>query len=95
MGRTEKGGRVLENLNHAKELGTPLTNFATAFKLNVNDLYAARRSCGFWAAKRSDMAKPALLAVEVAPEPKSPDRPCRLTRRSGWTIECASWPAPN
>jgi len=56
MERTEKGGRVLENLNHAKELGTPLTNFATAFKLNVNDLYAARRSCAAAASGRRNGA---------------------------------------
>jgi hypothetical protein len=97
---TEKERQVLEHLNHAKELGTPLTEFATAFHLNVNDLYAGKAQLqrkGFWPAKAAtDTPKPELLAVEVVPEAKLPDAPpCRLTHRSGWTIECTGWPAPD
>ena len=39
---TEKERQMLVHLNHAKELGSPLTEFATAFHLNVNDLYAGK-----------------------------------------------------
>jgi hypothetical protein len=97
---SEKERQVLEHLNHAKELGTPLTEFATAFHLNVNELYAGKAQLarkGFWPAKGAEAAKPDLLAVEVVPELKlrSPDTSCRLTHRSGWTIECTSWPAPD
>lgn len=96
---TEKERQVLEHLNHAKELGSPLTEFATAFHLNVNDLYAGKAQLarkGFWPAKVADAARPELLAVEVVPEKKSTDVSlCRLTHRSGWTIECAGWPAPD
>jgi hypothetical protein len=97
-GLTEKERQVLEHLNHAKELGTPLTEFATAFHLNVNDLYNGKAQLarkGFWPPKGTDAAKPELLAVEVVPEAKSPDTSCRLTHRSGWTIECTVWPAPD
>lgn len=93
---TDKERQVLEHLNHAKELGTPLTEFATAFNLNVQDLYAGKAQLqrkGLWSTKSSNAGKPELLAVEVAPEPKPVDVSCRLTHRSGWTIECAGWPA--
>jgi hypothetical protein len=95
---TEKERQVLEHLNHAKELGTPLTEFATAFHLNVNDLYNGKAQLarkGFWSAKGADATKPELLAVEVVAEPKLTDTSCRLTHRSGWTIECTGWPAPD
>jgi len=95
---TEKERQVLEHLNHAKELGSPLTDFASAFNLNVQDLYAGNAQLtrkGFWPPKAPDAPKPELLAVQVVPETKSPDAPCRLTHRSGWTIECPSWPAPD
>jgi hypothetical protein len=95
---TDKERQVLEHLNHAKERGTPLTEFATAFHLNVQELYAGKAQLsrkGFWPTKGAEAAKPELLAVEVVPEPKSADTSCRMTHRSGWTIECASWPAPD
>jgi hypothetical protein len=96
---TEKERQVLEHLNHAKELGSPLTDFASAFNLNVQDLYAGKAQLqrkGFWPAKGAEVVKPELLAVQVAPEMKPPDAPpCRMMHRSGWTIECTGWPAPD
>jgi hypothetical protein len=94
---TEKDRQLLEHLNHAKELGTPLTEFATAFNLNVQELYAGKAQLqrkGLWSAKSSNTARPELLAVEVVPEPK-PAEPmlCRLTHPSGWKIESTCWPA--
>jgi hypothetical protein len=99
-GLTEKERQMLEHLNHAKDLGTPLTEFATAFNLNVHDLYSGKAQLqrkGLWPAtgKASEAAKPELLAVEVVPEPKVTETLCRLTHPSGWTIESAKWPAPH
>lgn len=90
---------MLEHLNHAKELGTPLTEFATAFHLNVNDLYAGKAQLqrkGFWPAKNADATQPELLAVQVsAPAPAAAESiVCRLKAPSGWVIECGEWPEP-
>jgi len=97
---TEKERQMLEHLNHAKELGTPLTEFATAFHLNVNDLYAGKAQLqrkGFWPAKNVDAAKPELLVVQVsAPAPAAAESSivCRLKAPSGLVIECGAWPEP-
>lgn len=78
---------MLKHLNHAKELGTQLTEFATAFHLNVNDLYDGKAELqrkGFWPAKSAKAAKPELLAVQVS------DLTAAAAARRTGTL-CAGW----
>jgi len=96
---TERQSATLEHLKQAQELGSTVGDYATAFNLNVKDLYNGRSQLqrkGLWPRTRgAHQARPQLLAVQVkepaASEAKS-DWLCRLTGPGGWAIELRSIP---
>jgi hypothetical protein len=93
---TERERGVLEHLKHAQELGSQLTDYATAFNLNVQDLYSGKAQLqrkGFWPTKSAEPAKANLVAVQVIPEATpSAAAVCRVTAPSGWGLEFSQWP---
>ena len=96
---TERQRTTLEHLKQAQELGSSLSNYATAFGLNVKQLYNGRTQLqrkGLWPKVRSaPRARPELLSVQVV-EPAVPkadeDWACRLIGPGGWVMECRHLP---
>lgn len=96
---TERQRTTLEHLKQAQELGSSLSDYATAFGLNVKQLYNGRTQLqrkGLWPKSRSaQRARPELLSVQVV-EPAAPktneDWVCRLIGPGGWVMECRHLP---
>jgi nitrogen fixation protein len=93
---TERERQTLEHLKQAQELGSTLTDFATAFNLNVQDLYSGKAQLqrkGFWPTKSAEPVKTELLAVQVVAQSAGEEaRVCRVTVPNGWTMEFSQWP---
>ena len=94
---TERERQTIEHLRHAQELGSTLSDYATAFSLNVSDIYACKAQLqrkGLWPPKNADGTKSELLAVQVTAPTPAESIVCRLKAPSGWVLECSTWPEP-
>jgi hypothetical protein len=90
---TERELQILDHLEQAQGLDVPLTEYASAYGLDVKDLYAGK----------AQLVKKGLLPSR-SPAPERSDfvpvrvsgvrggSLCRLTHPSGWVIECATLP---
>jgi hypothetical protein len=99
---TERLRATLEHLKQAKELGSTLSDYATAFNLNVKELYNGRTQLqrkGLWPKMRKTRTRePQLLSVEVAaqsgcamPAPMN-EWMFRVIGPGGWAMECRQLP---
>jgi len=96
---TEKEQQVLRHLEQAEELGSTLSDYARAFGVNVQELYAGKAQLQRkgYRSKNTEVAKPELLAVRVI-EPAvdvSEACVCRVAGPGGWVLECRQWPEPS
>ena len=90
---TERELQILDHLDQAQGLDVPLTEYASAYGLDVKDLYNGK----------AQLVKKGLLQSR-APAPERSDfvpvrasssrgsSICRLTNPSGWVIECSALP---
>jgi hypothetical protein len=96
---------TLDHLRNAEELGVSLEYYASAYNLEVKDLYSVKQQLvrkGVIAApvptKSEPPAKPsAFIPVRLVPSaPAAPASPagmaCRLVHPNGWVIECGNVP---
>src|ERR1700730_15206509 len=90
---TERELQILDHLEQAQGLDVPLTENASAFRLDVKDLYIGK----------AQLVKKGLLPSRTPPPERSDFVPvrvnssragsmCRLTHPSGWVIECPALP---
>lgn len=89
---TERERQTLEHLEQAQNLGVALTEYASAYNLDVRDLYAGKASLvkkGILP-RSVPIDKADFIPVRIAP--KSSAVAFRLTHPAGWKIECASLP---
>lgn len=90
---TERELQVLDYLEQAQGLDVPLTEFASAYGLDVKDLYAGKAQLVKKGLLPTRM--PAPERADFVPVRVSPSRgvsACRLVHPSGWVIECAAMP---
>ncbi|MBS0579096.1 MAG: hypothetical protein JSR36_07515 [Proteobacteria bacterium] len=90
---SERERQILGHLEQAQSLGVPLTEYASAYEVDVRDLYAGKAA----------LVKKGILSRAVAVE-KSDFVPvrissrgasaiaCRVSHPSGWMIEVAQLP---
>jgi hypothetical protein len=90
---TERELQILDHLEQAQGLDVPLTEYASAYGLDVKDLYNGK----------AQLVKKGLLPSRT-PAPEQSDfvpvrvtlprggSMCRLTHPSGWTIDCSVLP---
>jgi hypothetical protein len=90
---TERELQILHHLEQAQGLDVPLTEYASAYGLDVKDLYTGK----------AQLVKKGLLPSRPPPPERSDFVPvrvsssrsgsmCRLTHPSGWVIECSALP---
>lgn len=89
---TDRERQVLEHLEQAQSLGVPLTEYASAYDVDVQDLYAGKAQL----VKKGILARPAMAEKrDLVPARISTTRGsavCRLTHSSGWVIEFSALP---
>jgi len=90
---TERELQILDHLEQAQGLDVPLTEYASAYGLDVKDLYNGK----------AQLVKKGLLPSRTPAPERSDFVPvrvslprggsiCRLTHPSGWTIDCSALP---
>jgi hypothetical protein len=94
---TEKDKQILEHLEQAQRLDVPLTEYCSAYGVELKDLYTGKAALvrkGILPAKPATPTEPsAFVAVRVAPGArKAADCVFRLTHPSGWILECGQIP---
>ena len=101
---TEREQQTLEHLQKAQDLGSSLAEYASAFGLEVKELYAMKQQLvrkgvlpptrgKTEEAEKTDKPSP-FVPVRVVPSalPPSSMAMCRLMHPSGWVIECGTFP---
>ena len=90
---TERELQVLDHLEQAQGLDVPLTEYASAYNLDVKDLYAGKAQLvkkGLLPSRTPAPERSDFVPVRVA-SPRNGSM-CRLTHPSGWVIECSTLP---
>jgi hypothetical protein len=89
---SDRERQVLEHLEQAQSLGVPLTEYASAYEVDVRDLYAGKAAL----VKKGILPRATTIEradfVPVRMSSRAAAAACRLTHPSGWTIECAALP---
>jgi hypothetical protein len=84
--------QILDHLKQARSLGVPLTEYASAYDVDVRDLYTGKAAL----LKKGVLARsPAAEKSDFVPvrvTSRAISTACRLSHPSGWSIECASLP---
>ena len=96
---TERESQALQHLQKAQELGSTLTEYCSAFGVEVKELYAIKQQLvrrgvlpGRSKTEAGEPANP-FVPVRIVPSaPASNGVACRLVHPSGWVIECGGFP---
>jgi hypothetical protein len=90
---TERELHVLDHLEQAQRLDVPLTEHASAYGLDVKDLYAGKAQLvkkGLLPSRTPAPERSDFVPVRVSSARSGSQ--CRLTHPSGWVIECSTLP---
>jgi hypothetical protein len=90
---TERELQILNHLEQAQRLDVPLTEYASAYGLDVKDLYNGKAQLvkkGLLPSRTPTPERSDFVPVRVS----TPRRGsmCRMTHPSGWVIECSVLP---
>ena len=85
----------LKHIEHAAERGETLKEYAKRRRMSVGAMYQAKSALmKLGVLARQEQAVVVADFVPVRIEPAAPFVRCRLRHRSGWELECTSWPDP-
>ena len=90
---TERELQILDYLEQAQGLDVSLTEFASAYGLDVKDLYAGKAQLvkkGLLPSRTPAPERGDFVPVRVSSSRSG--SVCRLTHPSGWVIECSALP---
>jgi hypothetical protein len=96
-GLTKRQRYWLKHIERAGERGETLKAYATRHRLSMGALYHAKSQLmkvGAWPRREPKaIAAPEFIAVQME-SPFTVGTVCRLRCRSGWEVECETWPDP-
>jgi len=85
----------LKHIERAAERGDTLKGYAKRRRMSVGAMYQAKSELmRLGVLPKQEQAVVVADFVPVHIEPAAPITRCRLRHRSGWELECASWPDP-
>ena len=90
---TERELQILDHLEQAQSLDVALTEYASAYGLDVKDLYAGKAQLvkkGVLPSRTPAPGRGDFVPVRISAARSGAI--CRLTHPSGWVVECASLP---